>query len=108
MSNSISNYIPLEPLRLRVGIRLAPWVELVGETKKSRFIDELLPILRNGVACEIGLPIPPVIVRSYEIEDMNPDEFEVLLYEKTVFKGRIPFSCFLVRAPKKFLEKENI
>jgi len=108
MSNIFSNYIPLEPLMLRVGTRLAPWVETVGDQKKSRFIDELIPLLRNGVACELGLPIPPVTVRSYESPDMNPDEFEIQLYEKTVYKGRIPFSCFLVKAPKSFLEKENI
>jgi flagellar biosynthesis protein FlhA len=108
MANISSHYLPLAPLVIKVGARLTPWVETVGEAKKSRFLDELVPLLRSGIAWDLGLPVPSVTVRSYDVPDMNPDDFEILLYEKTVYKGTIPFSCFLVRAPKKFLEKESI
>jgi len=106
--SEIHYYFPVEPWSLIVGSHLVPAVQKTEEQKKARFIDELLPLLRDGVFYEMGVPVPAVTVHGRHAGDFPNDDFEVEVFEKHVVGGTIPRDCFLVRSNLEQLRENAI
>jgi len=106
--SEIHYYLPVEPWSLIVGTNLVPWVEKKDGEKKARFIDELLPLLRNGVFYELGVPVPAVTVHGRSAEDFPANDYEVEVFEKHALTGTIPRDCILVRSKPEELRRQGI
>ena len=98
--------IASQPLiTLNVGKNIIEALKL--KTKDNRFIDDLIPLLRNGLNYETGIKIPGVSVRGHST-DIPANSFNVELRNQNIFEGQVEEGMFCVGCKRKELKDLGI
>ncbi len=93
------------PLALEVGEELTKFVDLKYDGGK--FINEMLPMIREGIYQQLGTRLPGVRVRGYS-RALGPDMYMILVNEIPVVTGRILMNKILVNEAAQSLKIFNI
>lgn len=90
--NKISGVLPI---CIEVADNLVPLVD-----DKSNFIPELIPLLRDSLAIELGIDFPGIRVRPASFQNLPPSHYTLLMHEVPVASGIAePKQCMVAALP---------
>jgi len=92
------------PLILEVGKSLS---EIIRKEKGARFVEEMIPKMRQALYQDLGIRYPGVHVRTDSLILEN-DEYAILLNEVPVVRGRIPEHYLLTNETDENLRRYNL
>ena len=93
------------PIALEVAADLIPLVEDQGEG--SRFLGEMIPMMRDGLFYELGVRFPGIRVRGNE-SDMPPGSYLIMINEIPLVMGTVSQDKILVNDTVERLRLLNI
>ncbi len=93
------------PIALEVASDLIPLVEDTGEG--SKFLGEMIPMMRDGLFYELGVRFPGIRVRGNET-DMPPGSYLIMLNEIPLVMGTVSQDKVLVNDTVERLRLLNI
>ncbi|MCC7384751.1 MAG: type III secretion system export apparatus subunit SctV [Deltaproteobacteria bacterium] len=93
------------PIALEVAADLIPLVEDAGEG--SKFLGEMVPMMRDGLFYELGVRFPGIRVRGNET-DMPPGSYLIMINEIPLVMGTVSLSKVLVNDTAERLRLLNI
>lgn len=93
------------PIALEVASDLIPLVEDAGEG--SRFLGEMVPMMRDGLFYELGVRFPGIRVRGNE-SDMPPGSYLIMINEIPLVMGTVSHDKVLVNDSVERLRLLNI
>jgi type III secretion protein V len=93
------------PIALEVAADLIPLVEDTGEG--SKFLGEMVPMMRDGLFYELGVRFPGIRVRGNE-SDMPPGSYLIMINEIPLVMGTVSLSKVLVNDTVERLRLLNI
>ncbi|MCK6548290.1 type III secretion system export apparatus subunit SctV [Myxococcota bacterium] len=93
------------PIALEVAADLIPLVEDAGEG--SKFLGEMVPMMRDGLFYELGVRFPGIRVRGNE-SDMPPGSYLIMINEIPLVMGTVSLTKVLVNDTVERLRLLNI
>jgi type III secretion protein V len=93
------------PIALEVAADLIPLVEDTGEG--SKFLGEMVPMMRDGLFYELGVRFPGIRVRGNE-SDMPPGSYLIMINEIPLVMGTVSLNKVLVNDTAERLRLLNI
>jgi type III secretion protein V len=93
------------PIALEVAADLIPLVEDTGEG--SKFLGEMVPMMRDGLFYELGVRFPGIRVRGNE-SDMPPGSYLIMINEIPLVMGTVSLNKVLVNDTVERLRLLNI
>ncbi len=93
------------PIALEVAADLIPLVEDAGEG--SKFLGEMVPMMRDGLFYELGVRFPGIRVRGNE-SDMPPGSYLIMINEIPLVMGTVSLNKVLVNDTAERLRLLNI
>jgi len=93
------------PIALEVAADLIPLVEDAGEG--SKFLGEMVPMMRDGLFYELGVRFPGIRVRGNET-DMPPGSYLIMINEIPLVMGTVSLNKVLVNDTAERLRLLNI
>ncbi len=93
------------PIALEVAADLIPLVEDTGEG--SKFLGEMVPMMRDGLFYELGVRFPGIRVRGNET-DMPPGSYLIMINEIPLVMGTVSLNKVLVNDTAERLRLLNI
>lgn len=95
IKNSAS--VQMVPISIEVASNLVPWVD-----DKTNFFSELIPILKESLAHELGFEFPGLIVSQNP--ELLPNHYQILINEITMAEGEaLPDQCMVKALPHELL-----
>lgn len=92
------------PVILELGKGLS---DIVRKEKGARFIEEMIPRMRQALYQDLGIRYPGVHVRI-DSPSLEADEYAILLNEVPVVRGKIPENYFLTNETEENLRRYNL
>ncbi len=83
------------PLALEVSKEISPYIDSAKDD--GRFINELLPMVREAIYQELGVRLPGVKIRGY-VASLPPDIFVIKINEIPIVTGKVLFGKVLTSA----------
>jgi type III secretion protein V len=93
------------PVVLEMGTALSDLAK--KSQKKEKFIEEMIPKMRQALYHDMGIRYPGVHVRT-DSPSLAKDEYLILLNEVPVVKGKIPQGYFLTNESEENLRRFNL
>jgi type III secretion protein V len=100
-----TDFVPAAGAALELGVGLAQLVD--GEGEGRRRLRELIPGLRELIYQDLGVVLPGVHLRS-RIELLSSDEYQILIGEVPLVRGRIPAGTTAVVAAADDLQRVGV
>ena len=92
------------PVILEVGKGIS---ELIKREKGARFVEEMIPKMRQALYQDLGIRYPGVHVRT-DSPTLEKDEYAILLNEVPIVRGKIPGHYYLTNESEENLRRYNL